>query len=527
MTSSNQENEKAKAWKVLTSLAESTAKDSIQDYFAEDTKRLERYSIELPGIYLDFSKNRVNNEIFKALMNLAQASKIEAHRDGMFGGERVNTTEQQPALHTALRDPHSKVVVKGEIVADQITRQKQRMRQCSDAIRSGQWEGVTGKPITDVINIGIGGSDLGPRFVCTALREFSKPDLRTHFISNVDGAEIDSLLAGLDAQTTLFIICTKTFTTQETLLNTNAAIKWLESRLNIEQPQGTPHFLAVTARPAAAIEFGFDKANIFETWDWIGGRYSLWSAVGLSISISVGHDNFEKLLEGAKTMDDHFLHTPLDRNMPVILALIGIWYNNFLEAESIAIIPYCERLGLLPSCLQQLDMESNGKSTTLSGEAVAHTTAPIVWGQTGTNGQHAFFQLLHQGTKLIPVDFIAAVKENLGDQFQHKVLLTNMVAQSASLMTGEASDNAHQHYPGNKPSNILLLDELSPASLGMLIALYEHKIFAQGAIWGINSFDQWGVELGKRLATSLLEDRSANGLDPSSQELMRRSGLED
>ena len=526
MNSSNNENQRSKSWKVLTSLAESSTTDSIQRYFAKDPERLERFSVDLPGIYLDFSKNRLNIEIFNALIGLAQASDLEGQKAAMFRGDPINKTERLPALHTALRDPQSKVEVKGESIADKIAEQLLRMQKCSDAVRSGEWKGATGKSITDVVNIGIGGSDLGPRFVCEALREFSKPGIRTHFISNVDGAEIDTLLASLEAQSTLFITCSKTFTTHETLLNTNKAIQWLQKQLNIEKQQGTSHFLAVTARPAAANEFGFDTSNIFEIWDWVGGRYSLWSAIGLSISISIGHDNFARLLKGAKAMDDHFLHSPLDRNMPVILALIGIWYNNFLDTESIAIVPYCERLRLLPSYLQQLDMESNGKSTSIHELEMVGTTAPIVWGQAGTNGQHAFFQLLHQGTKLIPVDFVGIVKENLGDEYQHKVLLANMVAQAAALMIGEASDNPHLHYPGDKPSNTLLLDELSPASLGMLIALYEHKVFTQGIIWGINSFDQWGVELGKRLATNLLDGSSGDALDPSTKELIRRSGLE-
>jgi len=526
MSSSSQKTT-SNAWKALASLAESTAGGSIQDYFVSDPERLEHYSINLPGLYLDFSKNRINNDVFKALINLAQISSLEEKRAAMFLGEPINITEQRPVLHTALRDPNSKVEINGMAIADQITKQLQKMRTCSESIRSGDWTGNTGTPITDVVNIGIGGSDLGPKMVCEALNEFRNPGLNIHFISNVDGAGIDTLLANLDAQTTLFIICSKTFTTQETLLNANAAIKWLQDHLDIEKPEGTSHFLAVTAAPGVAIDFGINPENIFEFRDWVGGRYSLWSAIGLSISVSIGHDNFEKLLEGAKAMDDHFLCAPLEQNMPVILALVGIWYNNFLGAESIAIIPYCERLGFLPAFLQQLDMESNGKSTTISGVAVENTTAPIVWGQTGTDGQHAFFQLLHQGTKLIPVDFIATVKENRGDQYQHKVLLANMVAQAAALMKGETSDNTHQHYPGNKPSNTLLLDELTPYSLGMLIALYEHKVFVQGVIWDINSFDQWGVELGKRLTALLLQDGSGNGLDPSTQELMRRSDLGD
>ncbi len=526
MSASSQKNTSS-AWKALTSLAKSTAEDSIQDYFSSDPMRLEHYSIDLPGLYLDFSKNRINNDVFKALINLAQLSSLEGKRASMFHGDPINITERQPALHTALRDQESKVEINGVPVVNQITRQLLKMRNCSDAIRSGTWTGNTGEPITDVVNIGIGGSDLGPKMVCEALDEFGETGLNIHFISNVDGSEISKLLATLNAETTLFIVCSKSFTTQETLLNTNAAVSWLQRNLDIDSPQGSSHFIAITAAPQAAIKFGVDPANILEFWNWVGGRYSLWSAIGLSISVAIGHDNFEKLLEGAKAMDDHFLSAPLDKSMPVVLALTGIWYNNFLGAESIAIVPYCERLGLFPAYLQQLDMESNGKSTTLSGLAVRNTTAPVVWGQTGTNGQHAFFQLLHQGTRLIPIDFVAIVKENRGDPFQHKVLLASMVAQAAALVKGEVSDKAHQHYSGNKPSNTLLLDELNPHCLGMLIALYEHKVFVQGVIWDINSFDQWGVELGKRLTTLLLTDESGNDLDPSTRDLMRRSGLRD
>jgi glucose-6-phosphate isomerase len=525
--SSFSQNSRSAEWKTLASLAESAARESLDDYFSKDPGRLKRYSIDLPGLYLDFSKNHLTNDIYKALIDLAQTSSLEEKRASMFQGEPINLTEQQAVLHTALRNPDSVVTISGKPVARQVTRQLQRMKICSDRIRSGDWTGCTGKPISDVVNLGIGGSDLGPKMVCEALSEFCQPGLATHFVSNVDGSAISSLLDNLNAQTTLFIISSKTFTTQETLLNARVAVAWLQDKLDIDFPQGTSHFLAVTATPDAAIAYGIDPENILEFWPWVGGRFSLWSAIGVSICISIGHDDFLKLLEGARLMDDHFLSAPLDQNMPVALALVGIWYNNFLDAESIAIVPYCERLGLLPAFLQQLDMESNGKSVTRSGEAVEVTTAPIVWGQAGTNGQHAFFQLLHQGTKLVPVDFIGAVKERTGDPYQHKVLLANMVAQAAALMKGETSDNLHRHYAGNKPSNTLLLDELTPFSLGMLIALYEHKVFVQGVIWDINSFDQWGVELGKRLTNLLLEGGSDDTLDPSTRELMRRSGLKE
>ena len=455
MSSSSPNSISSSEWKALTLLAESTANDSVVGYFAQDPERLEQYSIDLPGLYLDFSKNRVNNDVLKTLVQLAEGSGLQAKRTAMFRGESINITEQQPVLHTALRSQGAHLAVSVEATTNQITSQLQNMRRCSEAIRSGSWTGSTGKAITDVVNIGIGGSELGPRMVCRALREYAKPGISIHFLSNVDGAEIDALLADLDPATTLFIVCSKTFSTQETLLNASAATRWLGDHLELEKPAS--HLIAITAVPEAAAEFGVDPENVLPLNQWICGRYSLWSAVGLSISISIGQDRFENLLQGAKAMDDHFLNAPLAQNMPVILALMGIWYNNFLGAQSIAIIPYCERLGLLPSFLRQLDMESNGKSITASGTKVDDTTAPVVWGETGTNGQHAFFQLLHQGTKLIPVDLIGTIKENLGDSYQHRVLLGNMFAQAAALMNGDQGVDPHLTYPGNKPSNTCCL----------------------------------------------------------------------
>lgn len=520
MSSSNGQTTSSAQWKKLRALSESTSLDSMLDYFHKDPDRLTRFSINLPGLYLDFSKNRVSRSIFKALLKLVQVSHLAEARTAMFKGETVNTTENRAVLHTALRNPTSDVVLNDIPITSLVNSQLQKMKQISDKINTGSWKGTTGKPVTDIVNIGIGGSDLGPRMVCEALCEYSNTNLNSHFISNVDGAEISSLLAELNAETTLFIICSKTFTTQETMLNAQAALDWLEHEL---QPQkSSRHFIAVTADQDAALDFGIEAENILEFWDWVGGRYSLWSAIGLSICISIGYENFQAFLEGAKTMDVHFQTASPEKNMPVVLALLGIWYNNFLGAQSVAIIPYCQRLAALPAYLQQLDMESNGKSATLNGSPGKESTGPIIWGQTGTNGQHAFFQMLHQGSKLVPVDFIATVIENLGEPLQHKVLLTNMIAQSSSLMVGEANDDLHKHYPGNKPSNTLLLDELNPQTLGMLIALYEHKVFVQGVVWNINSFDQWGVELGKRLTRSLLEDDSLENLDPSTQDLLKR-----
>jgi len=522
MSSSNSQPTSSTQWKKLQTLAETESQESISEYFLKDPDRLSRFSIKLPGLYLDFSKNRVSNKVLKALLELIEISALAERRTAMFNGETINTTENRAVLHTALRNPASDVVIGDIPIATMIEKQLQKMQHISDSINAGDWKGTTGKSITDIVNIGIGGSDLGPRMVCDALGEFSIPPLKTHFIANVDGAEIADLLPKLNAETTLFIICSKTFSTQESLLNAKAATAWLKQNLNIETPQSSAHFIAVTSSHKNALAFGIDPQNILAFWDWVGGRYSLWSSIGLSICIAIGFKNFQQFLLGAKSMDDHFQTASPGKNMPVVLALLGIWYNNFLGAQSAAVIPYCQRLAFLPAYLQQLDMESNGKSASLQGLPVDHSTGPIIWGQTGTNGQHAFFQLLHQGSKLVPVDFIATVKERSGDPFQHKVLLANMIAQSSALMTGEPNKDLHKHYPGNKPSNTLLVDDLNPYSLGMLIALYEHKVFVQGVVWNINSFDQWGVELGKRLTRSLLENGSRGNLDPSTLELLRR-----
>ena len=396
------------------------------------------------------------------------------------------------------------------------------MREVSEKIRSGGWQGSTGKSITDIVNIGIGGSDLGPKLACNALAEFSHPDINIHFISNVDGAEILTTLDKLNPETTLIAVASKTFTTQETLLNAKTAINWFETELSLLNAQSSRHFIALTANPDNAVSYGIPESQILEFAEWVGGRYSLWSSIGLSIAISIGFERFSDMLAGAREMDLHFRTAPIDKNMPVIMAVLGIWYTNFLNAQSSAVIPYCERLLLLPSYLQQLDMESNGKSTTLEGEPVSYNTGPILWGQTGTNGQHAFFQLLHQGTRLVPIDFIAAVNDNLSNTEHHRVLLGNMLGQSSALMTGQPApkNQPHRYYEGNKPSNTLLMNSLSAKNFGALVALYEHKVFVQGSLWNINSFDQWGVELGKKMANELLNtDRSNGYLDPSTKRL--------
>jgi len=515
------------AWNRLLELASETQSSdkgiAINQLFQEDSQRFEKYSLKAGELKLDFSKNLVNDDIWEQLINLAQQSPLETHRAAMFAGEKINNTEDRAVLHAALRSTESDALSAEEKArAEQVERQLQAVKAVSEEIRSGSWTGSTGKPITDIINIGIGGSDLGPKMACTALEEYAHERINVHFISNVDGAQILSTLKKLNPETTLVSIASKTFTTQETMLNAKTAIQWFKDNLGLENPKNSAHFIGLTANPEAAINYGIPKNQILEFSDWVGGRYSLWSSIGLSIAISIGFENFKQMLDGAREMDLHFQQAPLEKNMPVILALLGIWYSNFLNAQSIAIIPYCERLLLLPSYLQQLDMESNGKSTSLQGESVSYNTGPILWGQTGTNGQHAFFQLLHQGTRLAPIDFIAAVKDNLSNPEHHQVLLGNMLAQSSALMEGQAAPEGEQHryYPGNKPSNTLLLNELSPKNFGALIALYENKVFVQGSIWNINSFDQWGVELGKKMANNLLDQgSSASNLDASTKAL--------
>jgi|TARA_B110000977_G_scaffold90586_1_gene120314 glucose-6-phosphate isomerase len=511
------------AWSALHSKASDTKEARITDLFATDPQRVNKFSLSVGDLFLDFSKNLVSDSVWSALLALAEQSPLESHRSAMFSGQPINNTEGRAVLHAALRAELTDAKTDEEKARiTQVKEQLQAVKQASDKIRAGQWLGSTGKAITDVVNIGIGGSDLGPKLACAALEEYSHPDLNLHFISNVDGAEILTTLKKLNPETTLVALASKTFTTQETLLNAKTAIDWFKEKLGLENAQSTSHFVGLTANPDNAKAYGIPDDQILAFADWVGGRYSLWSSIGLSIAISIGFEQFEQMLAGAREMDIHFQQAPLERNMPVIMALLGIWYSNFLNIESTAVIPYCERLLLLPSYLQQLDMESNGKATQRNGEPVDYETGAILWGQTGTNGQHAFFQLLHQGTRTVPIDFIAAAKDNLSNAEHHPVLLGNMLAQSAALMTGQAAPESQQHrfYPGNKPSNTLLLKELSPKNFGALIALYEHKVFVQGSIWNINSFDQWGVELGKKMANEFLAgDLETADFDPSTQAL--------
>lgn len=516
------------AWSNLIAEANIAAEVRITDLFAADPQRADKFSVSTGELFLDFSKHLLTDKVWAELLNLAEQSPLQSHRTAMFAGEPINSTENRAVLHAALRaEPADANGDEARERIAQVKQQLQAVRAASDKIRAGQWLGSTGKAITDVVNIGIGGSDLGPKLACAALEEYSRPDINLHFISNVDGAEILTTLKKLNPETTLVALASKTFTTQETLLNAKTAIHWFKQSLGLDNAQNSSHFVGLTANPDNAIAYGIPKDQILEFAEWVGGRYSLWSSIGLSIAISIGFEQFEQMLMGAQEMDTHFQQAPLESNMPVIMALLGIWYSNFLKLETTAVIPYCERLLLLPSYLQQLDMESNGKATSLDGEPVDYDTGAILWGQTGTNGQHAFFQLLHQGTRIVPIDFIAAARDNLSNEEHHRVLLGNMLAQSSALMTGQEAPEGQQHryYAGNKPSNTLLLKQLSPKNFGALIALYEHKVFVQGSIWNINSFDQWGVELGKKMANELLGENSENAeLDPSTKALFAYIG---
>ncbi|GAB3629372.1 glucose-6-phosphate isomerase [Pandoraea terrae] len=490
----------------------------MRDLFAQDAARFDHFSVEAAGIFLDYSKNILTTETLALLMALARQADIETWRDAMFSGQHVNCTEDRAVLHVALRDRRDvATTVDGEDVMPAVRAVLRKMRRFTDQVRDGVWRGHGGQRIRDVVNIGIGGSDLGPHMVCDALESYAHPDLNFHFVSNVDSTHIAEVLKRVRPETTLFVVSSKTFTTRETLINANTARAWF---LQSGAPEAAiaRHFVAVSTNTPAVQAFGIDPANQFEFWDWVGGRYSLWSAIGLPIALCVGMDNFEALVAGAHAMDRHFAEAPLERNMPVILALIGHWYINFFGAGTHLVAPYEQYLHRFPAYLQQLDMESNGKCVDRDGARVDYATGPVVWGAPGTNGQHAFFQLLHQGTALIPADFIVCLQTHHPLAVHHDALLANCFAQTEALMRGMTADEVaasltgdaclidahallpHRTFGGNRPTNTICLDKLDPRSLGALIALYEHKVFTQGVIWRINSFDQWGVELGKRLA---------------------------
>jgi glucose-6-phosphate isomerase len=520
----------------------------IKDLFEQDPNRFKNFSLKLDtphdgDILLDYSKNRITAEVLKLLLALARARKLEEARDAMFAGQKINFTEDRAVLHTALRNRSNQpILVDGKDVTPDVNAVLEHMKQFTNSVLSGQWKGYTGKPITDVVNIGIGGSDLGPLMVTEALKAYGR-GLRLHFVSNIDGTHLAEVLKKVDAESVLFIIASKTFTTQETITNATSAKQWFLNHAK-DPAAVAKHFVALSTNAPKVTEFGIDPANMFGFWDWVGGRYSLWSAIGLSISLAVGFENFLQLLEGAHYLDNHFRTAPLEQNAPVILALLGVWYHNFYGAETHALLPYDQYLHRFAAYFQQGDMESNGKYVTRSGARVNYTTGPIVWGEPGTNGQHAFYQLIHQGTRVIPADFIAPAQSlnPINNGLHHKILLSNFLAQTEALMAGKSVDQArqelqkqglqgealekilpHKVFEGNRPTNSIVVKRITPFTLGVLIALYEHKIFTQGVIWNINSFDQWGVELGKQLAKAIepelqdnkpvsSHDSSTNGL---------------
>ena len=531
-------------WKRLKVLYRKLKSVHLRSLFAHDKRRAGKFKVTAEGIVLDYSKNRITAETMRVLFALARARNLSKARSAMFSGKIINRTESRPVLHVALRNVSNKpIYVNGQNIMPEVNRVLKKMRVFADTVRSGAWLGFTGKPIRNVINIGIGGSNLGPAMVYEALKSYASRDLTVRFVSNIDSAHFIEATRGLSADETLFVVTSKTFTTQETLVNARSAREWCLAKLKNEKAI-EKHFVAVSTNTAEVKEFGINPVNMFEFWDWVGGRYSLCSAVGLSLMLAIGPENFNRLLGGFHAMDQHFLNAPPEKNLPVILALLGVWYNNFFEAQSHAILPYSQYLEKLPAYLQQADMESNGKSIDQGGKKVRWQTGPIIWGTPGTNGQHAFYQLLHQGTKLVPADFIGFCHptQEMGlppatrDEHQ-AMLMSNFFAQTEALAFGKSAEQVaaegvtaelmpHKTFEGNRPTNTILAEKLNPATLGKLIALYEHKIFTQGVIWNIYSFDQWGVQLGKELAGKILPELNADKPklhhDSSTNALIRR-----
>jgi len=529
---------KLAAWQALEAHYPRVRELQLRKLFADDPNRGERMSVEAVGIYFDYSKHRITDETLKLLLQLAEESGLRARIAAMFRGEKINVTEKRAVLHVALRAPRGQsIVVDGEDVVPQVHAVLDKMADFSNRVRNGEWQGHTGKPIRNVINIGIGGSDLGPVMAYEALRHYSQRDLTFRFVSNIDGTDFVEATRDLDAEETLFIVSSKTFTTLETMTNAHTARDWALATL--EDPAAVArHFVAVSTNVGEVAKFGIDTANMFEFWDWVGGRYSMDSAIGLSTMIAIGSQHFRAMLDGFHEMDEHFRTAPFERNLPVLMGLLGIWYNNFFGAQTVAVLPYEQYLKRFPAYLQQLTMESNGKHITLDGTEVACQTGPIYWGEPGTNGQHSFYQLIHQGTKLIPCDLIGFLQPLNPLGRHHDLLLANVFAQAEALAFGKTAQEVlaegtppwlvpHRTFEGNRPSNTILLDKLTPAALGKLVALYEHSVFTQGAIWHVDSFDQWGVELGKSLASRIIPELKTGGKcqlkhDSSTNTLIRR-----
>jgi len=519
---------RSSAWQALSAHQTAIGKQSMREMFRADPARFDKFSLQLDGLLLDYSKNLITEETIALLMKLVRQSKLDEWIARMFSGEKINTSEQRAVLHTALRAPRgARVFVDGKDVMPDVHRVLDHVRRFSDAVRNGSLCGHTGKPFRNIVNIGIGGSSLGPLMACEALKHYGSTQLNAHFVSNVDATDLAETLKRLDPETTLFIVSSKTFTTQETLTNASSARAWLVKHLGAEESVAK-HFVAISTNLTATSQFGINPDNVFEFWDWVGGRYSLWSAIGLPIALYIGMDNFEQLLAGAHTMDEHFRKEPYESNMPVIMGMLCVLYANFFGTASYAVLPYDQYLQHFPAYLQQLEMESNGKRVNRDGHEVDYATQMVVWGEPGTNGQHSFYQLIHQGTRMIPADFLAPLTSHNPMGEHHAMLLSNCFAQTEALMLGKTAEEVsaelvaqglgsaalesllpYKVFPGNRPSNTLLFNKLDPHTLGMLIALYEHKVFVQGIVWNINSFDQWGVEFGKQLAGKLLPELQA------------------
>jgi glucose-6-phosphate isomerase len=524
------------AWKALESHAAKMKTAHIRDLFAEDPTRASRFSLEAEGLFLDYSKNRITSETVKLLLDLAEQSGLRERIDGMFRGDKINLTENRSVLHVALRAPKTqKLVVDGVDVVAEVHAVLDKMSDFSARVRNGDWKGFTGKRVRNVVNIGIGGSDLGPVMAYEALKHYSQRDLTLRFVSNVDGTDFSEATQDLDPAETLFIVASKTFTTLETMTNANSARAWVLHKLGDPKAIAS-HFVALSTNAAEVSKFGIDTANMFGFWDWVGGRYSMDSAIGLSTMIAIGPENFRAMLAGFHAMDEHFRTTPLARNLPVLMGVLTVWYNNFFGAQTVAVLPYDQYLKRFPAYLQQLTMESNGKSTTVSGAHVNYETGPVYWGEPGTNGQHSFYQLIHQGTKLIPCDFLGFSRSLNPHGDHHDILIANLFAQAEALAFGKTTAEVvaqgapewlalHKTFDGNRPSNMILAEQLTPEILGKLIALYEHNVFTQGVIWQIDSFDQWGVELGKVLAMRIVPElKSSSDLkhDSSTNALIER-----